>query len=135
MMKEENKETESDNNGESDAGEENNENADQDSEDNNNKEDPTEQILIEQDFEFIPSTWYRVVIEFKQYKFRVQVKEEFYDDAPEIDDEPLSRTTQYIELQKKEFYEAFEPGIPEGRLGFFCNMCKGVQVSFVNAFN
>ena len=41
------------------------------------KKDPTEQILIEQNFEFNVDIWQRVVIEFKRSKFRVQVAEEF----------------------------------------------------------
>jgi len=35
------------------------------------KKDPTEQILIEQNFEFKVDIWYRVVIDFKRSKFRV----------------------------------------------------------------
>lgn len=57
--------------------EENNENADQQSDDANSDQDITEVVLLEQDLEFLPDVWYRVVIEFEQYKFKVYVNQEF----------------------------------------------------------
>lgn len=45
--------------------------AESDEKDDKSDEDPTEVILIEQEMEFLPEIWYRVVIEFKEFKFRV----------------------------------------------------------------
>lgn len=70
-------------------------------------EDLTEQVIIEEDFEFMAGVWYRVVIEFQLSKIRVYVNEEFMVGMPELDDEPLSRTTMSIELEKSGFREIF----------------------------
>jgi len=61
-------------------------------------------------------------------------EKEFTLDAPELDESELSKTTQVLEMMKPNFVETFEPSFVEGRVGFYCNNCFGLEVAFVNAF-
>lgn len=66
------------------------------------------QILYEHKFDsstFIKSlTWYRCVVDFERYTFRLYFKPEFEINEPELDESELSGTNHYMEMIKQGFH-------------------------------
>jgi len=56
-------------------------------------------------------------------------------DQPVLEEEEISGTNRYMEMQKEGFENTYEPSYVDGKVGWYCNYCKGTQIAFANVFS